>query len=56
MTYIDLYGVELHRITPEVREWLLNRMGTPGEKYTIRGDTVYFYEETDRLIFLLNFE
>lgn len=56
MIYVDWYGVDLYSVSSEIQNWLLSHMGKPGISYTIRGNTVYFFKETDRLIFLLNFE
>lgn len=56
MNDVDLYGVEFYHVSADIIAWLREHMGKPGVKYTVRHNTVYFFNEHDRLIFLLNFE
>jgi hypothetical protein len=53
----EYYGVEFYELNPDIVEFLRKTFGKSSSyTYIVKGNTIYFYREEDRLIFLLNFD
>jgi hypothetical protein len=49
------HGVELNTWPSQtILDWLNHNMGQCGDRYIIRGRTIYFYAPADHLLFLIN--